>query len=105
MKKRKTPFELSARAPVKGAPVPRRYVVDRKEGEFLVVERDDGTIFDVEADRLPTDCRKEGTVFEVTNDDWGSARRDRDEERRRSAKNKKQLDQLKKTDPGGDVEL
>lgn len=133
MKKRKTPFELSAPAkqstrapkqqssrgsepssrnpelssgtPAKDAHVIRRYVVDRREGTFLVVERDDGTILDIEADRLPTDCQKEGVVFDVTNDDWGSAARNRDEERRRNKDSKQAIEKMKKNDPGGDVQL
>ena len=104
MKKRKTPFELSPRAG-KDAKSTRRYVVDRREGTFLVVERDDGTILDVEIDRLPTDCQKEGVVFDVINDDWGTATRNRDEERRRNKDIKAALEKLKKSDPGGDVQL
>lgn len=132
MKKRKTPFELSSpakqssrapklqpsrgsepspvseqssRAPARDPHVTRRYVVDRREGTFLVVERDDGTILDIEADRLPTDCQKEGVVFDVTNDDWGRATRNRDEERRRNKDSKPAIEKLKKRDLGGDVEL
>ena len=119
MKKRKTPFEISApakqssrapklqpsRAPARDPHVTRRYAVDRREGTFLVVERDDGAILDIEADRLPTDCQKEGVVFDVTDDDWGSATRNHDEERRRNRDTKKTLDDLKKRDPGGDVNL
>ena len=104
MKKRKTPFELSTK-PSKNPTASRRYVVDRREGNFLVVERDDGTILDIEADRLPRDCQKEGVVFDVTKDDWGSATRNREEEKRRNRESKKTLDDLKKRDPGGDVEL
>ncbi len=105
MKRRKTPFVLSSRAPATDAVATRRYVVDRKEGTFLVLERDDGTILDVEADRLPRDCQKEGTVFDVAADDWSKATRNRDEEQRRNRENKKTLDQLKKKDRGGDVNL
>lgn len=126
MKKRKTPFELSSpakqssrapklqpsrgseqssRAPARDPHVTRRYVVDRREGTFLVVERDDGTILDIEADRLPTDCQKEGVVFDVTNDDWGRATRNRDEERRRNKDSKPAIEKLKKSGLGGDVEL
>ena len=104
MKKRKTPFELSPRAG-KEAKSTRRYVVDRREGTFLVVERDDGTILDVEFDRLPRDCQKEGVVFDVVNDDWATATRNREEEKRRARESKKALDDLKKSDPGGDVQL
>lgn len=83
----------------------RRYAVDRKEGKFLVIERDDGTILDIEADRLPRDCQREGAVFDVTDDDWAHATRNREEEQRRTRESKKALDDLKKRDPGGDVEL
>ena len=82
-----------------------RYVVDRREGKYLVLERDDGTIVDVEATKVPIACRGEGTVFDVPFGEWAKAVRNRDEELRRNREGGKVLDQLKKKDPGGDMKL
>ena len=90
---------------MKKKPISVRYVVDRREGTFLVLEREDGAIVDIEASRLPRDCQKEGAIFDVAGDDWARAARNVEEEQRRSRETKKTLGELRKRDPGGDVKL
>ncbi|MEK7401867.1 MAG: DUF3006 family protein [Gemmatimonadota bacterium] len=86
-----------------------RFVVDRREGLILVVEDSGGAFQDVPAQEVPSDCRVEGAVLDVPmsfgSPAWGSARRNRAEERRRVTDLTKRMEQLKKRDPGGDVEL
>jgi hypothetical protein len=84
------------------------YAVDRLEGKFAVVVGDDGKMIDVERSKLPRQVR-EGTVLRVrggvTGPDWSSAEVDRAEEERRRTAARKVLDDLKRSDPGGDIQL
>jgi len=86
-----------------------RFVVDRREGKFLVIEDSAGAVQDVPVRELPSDCRAEGAVIDVPMSagapHWESAKRNRAEERRRVAELKGRMDQLKRGDPGGDVKL
>jgi len=84
------------------------YAVDRLEGKFVIVVGDDGKSMDVERSKLPKGVR-EGTVLRVrigpTGPDWSGAEIDRAEERRRREETKQLLDEMKKSDPGGDIKL
>lgn len=87
----------------------KTYAVDRLEGEMAVVVADDGATFDVERTQLPQRIR-EGTILHVRagkdgQPDWRSAEIDKDEEERRRKEAQETLDELKRTDPGGDVTL
>jgi hypothetical protein len=84
------------------------YVVDRVEGKTAVVVGDDGQSFDVPAADLPRGA-KEGTVMRVEvakgSIDWSRAQIDNAERDRRLKTAREQLDRLRASDPGGDVEL
>ena len=84
------------------------YAIDRLEGKLVIVVGDDGRSMDVERSKLPKGVR-EGTVLRVrigpAGPDWSSAEIDRAEERRRREETKQLLDEMKKSDPGGDVKL
>jgi hypothetical protein len=84
------------------------YAIDRLEGKFVIVVGDDGKSLDVERSKLPKGV-KEGTVLRVrigsTGPDWSSAVVDQAEERRRREETKQLLDEMKKSDPGGDISL
>ncbi len=94
------------------SPAPRfaTYVVDRREGDIVILENDAGSTMDVEAALLPRSCRAEGTVVRLPLDRdgtprWAEAVRDREEERRRRAELSRRVARLRESDPGGDVEL
>ena len=84
------------------------YAVDRLEGRFVIVVGDDGKSMDVERSKLPRGLR-EGTVLRVrtgpSGPDWSRAEIDRVEEERRRKEIKELLDEMKKSDPGGDIAL
>jgi hypothetical protein len=84
------------------------YVVDRMEGSVAVVVTDDGRSFDVPQRLLPKGSR-EGSVLRVTlrhgTPDWPHAIVDEEEQARRLRDARKTLDRMKKSDPGGDIEL
>jgi hypothetical protein len=86
-----------------------RFVVDRREGDTLVVEDANGDLRDVPARELPRSCRSEGVVMDVPvvggSPQWGQAVRNRTEERRRVTDLTKRMEKLRRRDPGGDVEL
>ncbi len=86
-----------------------RFVVDRREGQTLVIEDATGAMIDVPANELPSNCRAEGAVLEVPMThgapNWGDAKRNRAEERRILKDLGARLDRLRRKDPGGDVEL
>jgi hypothetical protein len=87
------------------------YVVDRREGETLIVIRDDTEeSVEVEAGALPPEARAEGAVLRVEVDKngtpaWHAASRDRAEEKRRLTELAERVERLKKGDAGGDVTL
>ncbi|HMG19644.1 MAG TPA: DUF3006 domain-containing protein [Gemmatimonadales bacterium] len=85
------------------------YAVDRIEGKIVVLVADDGTTLDVPRSTLPTRLR-EGTVLRVRlgangKPDWSSAEIDRDEEERRLKEANDTLNEMKRSDPGGDITL
>jgi hypothetical protein len=87
-----------------------RFVVDRREGVFFVLQDERGKTRDVAAAKLPPACRREGAVIEVPMSakgelEWKSAERNREEELRRLREAAKQLEKLRQTDPGGNLEL
>ena len=87
-----------------------RVVVDRIDNKLAVLLDDTNRGYNVSAAILRRGCRAEGAVLDAPIDDdgkprWGEARRNWDEERRRLKAAEKQLDKLRATDPGGDVEL
>jgi hypothetical protein len=87
------------------------YAVDRREGAIVVLVSDEsGETVEVETRTLPRRCRAEGAVLRVRLDadgspEWETALRDRVEERRRLDELAKRVERLRRTDPGGDVEL
>lgn len=89
-------------------PADQLFTVDRLEGTSAMLLDDAGRAVTVPRGRLPRDMR-EGDVLRVPlfNDapDWGRAAVDGAETSRRLDEARKQLDELKKQDAGGDVEL
>ena len=86
----------------------RTYVVDRIEGDFVVlVEDESGDSVNVGSWELP--IVSEGTVLRVSVHDnlpqWSTATVDDNEANRRKEEAKQILMDLKKRDPGGDIEL
>lgn len=73
------------------------WVVDRVEGAIAVMVSDSGLVTHVRARGV-----KEGQVFRWTKRGWV---RDRTEEQRRTRAARAQLEQLKRTDPGGNIQL
>ena len=84
------------------------WVVDRVEGRTAVVVGDDGRGFEVPIGDLPRGTR-EGTVLRIEAEkgtiDWSRAQVDNAERDRRLKAAREQLDRMRATDPGGDVEL
>lgn len=85
------------------------FVVDRIEGSTAVIVADDGREFDVPRRALPEGV-DEGTVLRLNLDnpvtgDWSAAAVDEAEQARRGRQARKTLDRLKRSDPGGDIEL
>ena len=85
------------------------YVIDRIEGSTAVIVADDGREFEVPRRALPQDV-SEGAVLRLNLDhpvtgDWSAAAVDETEQARRQRQARKTLDRLKRSDPGGDIEL
>ena len=85
------------------------YVVDRIEGSTAVVVGDDDREFNVPRRVLPKGTR-EGTVLRIDAAEgdepkWDVAVVDEAERIRRIERARKTLDDLSKTDPGGDIDL
>jgi hypothetical protein len=85
------------------------YAVDRIEQGIAVLVSDSGATVHMPRIELPTGLR-EGTVLRVrfgaqNLPDWSSAVIDKEEERRRLREAKEMLDDLKRSDPGGDIKL
>jgi len=85
------------------------YVVDRLEGNIAVLVSDSGATVQMPRVELPTGLR-EGAVLRVrfgaqNLPDWSSAVLDKEEEQRRLREAKEMLDDLKRSDPGGDIKL
>ena len=86
----------------------RMFVVDRIEDRRLVLAEDDGTEVVLAKRELPVQVG-EGTVLRVQLEDgkpdWTTARIDAAEQARRLESARKRMDELRKRDPGGDLEL
>lgn len=87
----------------------KTYVVDRIEGELVVlVDDDSGDRVNLDSWELPV--VDEGSVLAVQLDNnqrpkWGTATLLAEETEKRKKHGGKQLDELKDRDPGGDVTL
>lgn len=89
---------------------PLRVVVDRIEGREAVLVEDDGRTYEILAEELPAECRVEGALLDVPLDSkreplWLRAHRNRPEEDRLRREAADALRELRKRDPGGDVQL
>lgn len=85
------------------------FVIDRFEGSTAVIVADDGREFEAPRRALPEDVG-EGTVLRLNLEnplagDWSAAAVDEAEQARRSRQARKTLDRMKRSDPGGNVEL
>ena len=85
------------------------YAVDRLEGNVAVLVSDRGETIEMPRLELPTGIH-EGSVLRVrfgaqNLPDWASAVIDSEEETRRLKEAKQQLDEMKRSDPGGDITL
>ena len=85
------------------------WIVDRFEGERAVLERALHESLTLPRALLPAGLR-EGDALRVTLRDDGvgtslAFARDEAETRRRAAENRRLLDQVKRTDPGGDIRI
>lgn len=85
------------------------WIIDRFEGDWAVIEPDGGVTFDIPRRLLPNGSR-EGDVLWVEGErrqDEATWRLERDVEEtgRRRERAQRQLEQLKKRDPGGDIRL
>ena len=91
-------------------PTALRVVVDRREGNVIVLTDDHGDSFDVPSAQLPEPCRSEGAVLDVPLDAsaqprWREACPNDAEQKKRLKENRQTLEELKRRDPGGDVTL
>ena len=85
------------------------YAVDRLERDIAVLVSDSGATVQIPRVELPTGIR-EGAVLRVrfgaqNLPDWSGAVIDKEEERQRLREAKEMLDDLKRSDPGGDIKL
>jgi hypothetical protein len=87
----------------------RYYAVDRIDADLVVLIDDSGEEVLASLEELPTPL-EEGTVLRVPIDvegrhDWKRARVDRGETERRRREAEALLRELRRRDPGGDIEL
>ena len=85
------------------------FAVDRIEGDLAVLSGDDGVQVEVLL-KLLSPGLSEGMVLVVSlgpsgEVDWETARKDADEAAARMERASEILDELKKRDPGGDIEV
>ena len=85
------------------------FAVDRVERNIAVLVRDRGETIEMPRVELPEGLR-EGSVLRVrfgaqNVPDWSSAVIDKEEEKRRLKEAKEILDDMKRSDPGGDIVL
>ncbi len=85
------------------------WIVDRFEGDLAVIEREGEATFNLPRDLLPAGT-KEGDVLRVALSGSGEQRtwtlqRDPDETERRRQAVKRQVEDLRARDPGGDIAL
>ena len=66
-----------------------RYVIDRFEGDFVVLEKSDGTTIDVEKTEIPT--AKEGDVLILENGVYTIDKEDTQERKKRIEEKMKKL--------------
>jgi hypothetical protein len=85
------------------------FVVDRVEGDVVVLIPDEGEAIEVPGSALPGHIG-EGAVIRVPlaeagTPEWARAERDRDLEDQLIEEGRQRLDRLKRRDPGGDIAL
>ena len=85
------------------------YAIDRLEGKTAVLIADDGSTVEIARAQLPSHLL-EGAVLRVClgangEPDWSSAEIDHEEEERRIKGAKQMLDEMKRSDPGGNLTL
>ncbi len=85
------------------------YAVDRLERNIAVLVSDSGATVQMPRVELPPGIR-EGAVLRVrfgaqNLPDWSSAVVDKEEEKRRLKEARDMLDEMKRSDPGGDIKL
>jgi hypothetical protein len=90
-------------------PTDKLYAVDRIEGALAVLIDDAGRAVDVRVDLLPP-ALEEGSVVRVPHGpagdpDWSAARLVPGEAERRRAEARDRLDELRRRDPGGDIDV
>jgi hypothetical protein len=85
------------------------FAVDRFEGRFVMLIADDGSAYEVPRAKLPKSLVEGSVVVVDLAEDgrprWSEAKLDAVEMRRRVEHALAQLEQLRRTDPGGDVTL
>jgi len=89
-------------------PTERTYVVDRIEGELIVLVDDSGgDKVNMDSWELPVVNEGDVLVVQLQNDkpQWGKVTVLPEEARKRYEESRKQIEELKKRDPGGDIEL
>jgi len=85
------------------------FAVDRLSGGIAVLVGDDGKTAEMPRAELPAGLH-EGSVLRVrfglaNQPDWSSAVIDKEEEQRRRKAVQQALDEMKRSDPGGDIKL
>lgn len=85
------------------------FAVDRLSGGIAVLVGDDGKTVEMPSAELPQGLH-EGSVLRVrfglaNQPDWSSAVIDKEEEQRRRKEAQRILDEMKRSDPGGDISL
>ena len=85
------------------------FAVDRLSGGVAVLVGDDGKTVEMPRAELPQGLH-EGSVLRVrfglaNQPDWSSAVVDKEEEQRRRKAAQQILDEMKRSDPGGDIQL
>ena len=84
------------------------YAVDRFAGGVAILIGDDGSQIEMPSAELPAGL-KEGSVirvqFQGLRPDWDNAVLDLEEEKRRREQARAALERMKRSDPGGDIQL
>jgi hypothetical protein len=86
----------------------RYFVVDRIEGALAVLVADDRSTTEVPVSALPKGVREDDVLrvpVRAARPDWSRAVVDAVERRRRVDQSSRALEEMKKRDPGGDVDL
>lgn len=89
-------------------PTERKYVVDRIEGELIVlVDDESGDKANMDSWELPVVDEGDVIVVSLKNGrpQWGTATVDANDTKERREKSNEVIEDLKGRDPGGDVEL